>query len=65
MDKLSLDLEALDVDSFRIDEAEGEEGTVRGHEITTTACPPETTPWSCGIWCPPTQDPGPSEPCLC
>lgn len=66
MDKLKLDLDTLDVQSFETAETEGERGTVAAHAAKTPLCSAECTEeWSCGIWCPPTYDPNPTEPCLC
>jgi hypothetical protein len=65
MKKLKLDAEALQIQSFETAGAESLRGTVQGAEITGAACPPETEAPSCGIWCPPTRDPNPTEPCLC
>jgi hypothetical protein len=65
MKKLTLNIDDLKVKSFRTGDERAAEGTVHGAAITTTACPPRTEYWTCGIWCPPTTDPANTGPCAC
>jgi len=65
MKKLTLNVDELRVKSFQTGGGVTSEGTVHGAAITTTACPPQTAWWTCGIWCPPTTDPKVTGPCAC
>jgi hypothetical protein len=64
MRKLTLKLEELEVDSFETAAGEGEAGTVLAH-ATGRACPDTVEDYTCGVWCPPSQNPQDTEPCLC
>jgi hypothetical protein len=69
MKKLLLKVEELHVESFEAVGVEGKAGTVRGHEAPGTylcsAGDDCTLQWSCGVWCPPTQNQAASDPCAC
>ena len=66
MAKLRLDVDELDVQSFETAEDAGERGTVAANEAATRQCSARCTEDpSCGIWCPPTDDPNSTGPCLC
>jgi hypothetical protein len=65
MRKLKLSVEALKVKSLLMGEADDVAGTVQGLAITTAACPPRTSVWTCGIYCPQTTDPQVTGPCAC
>lgn len=62
-----LKLENLEVESFETAAGENEAGTVVGHIGRTQAvgCLDTVEDYSCGVWCPPTQNPQNTEPCLC
>lgn len=64
MKKLTLNVDALEVDSFLAAEAVERGGTVHGAAIATSLCP-RTFVWSCGIVCPQTFDPAITGPCRC
>jgi len=65
MAKLTLKLDELEVSSFETADGEREAGTVVGHVATRGGCPDTVEDYTCGIWCPPTQDPQDTGPCLC
>lgn len=66
MKKLALKLDALEVQSFETAPVARTKGTVEGNAAETAFCSWDCTEeWTCGVWCPPTQDPNPTEPCAC
>ena len=67
MAKLTLKLDELEVSSFETADGEREAGTVVAHEPVTRApgCLDTVEDYTCGIWCPPTQDPQNTGPCAC
>jgi hypothetical protein len=68
MKKLTLKIDDLQVASFETDAVRGATGTVQGQ-----AAAPNTLAgscnwsdcWTCGIWCPETQNPDKTNPCVC
>jgi hypothetical protein len=62
-----LKLENLEVESFVTAAVERQAGTVVGHAPPTHApgCLDTVEDYTCGIWCPPTQDPANTGPCAC
>ncbi len=62
-----LKLENLEVESFETAAVEGKAGTVVAHAPVTqyVGCKDTVEDYTCGIWCPPTQDPQNTGPCAC
>jgi len=62
-----LKLENLEVESFETAAVESKAGTVVGHAPVTryVGCKDTVEDYTCGIWCPPTQDPQNTGPCAC
>jgi hypothetical protein len=62
-----LKLENLEVESFETAAVEKRSGTVVGHAPVTyyPGCKDTVEDYTCGVWCPPTQDPANTGPCAC
>jgi len=63
-----LKLESLVVESFETAAVAKLVGTVVGNAITPTRapdCKDTVEDYTCGVWCPPSQNPVDTEPCLC
>jgi hypothetical protein len=65
MKKLTLKVDDLKVHSFDTAPVSGQTGTVHGAAAASGVSCQWSDCWSCGIWCPETQNPEVTGPCNC